>query len=334
MHMVQAKHSYLFVGLAVAALSLAGCTAPKEPLAATSTGTNHAGLPESLDPGAPTGGGRVLNTAPRVVEFRGSLEHGDNGGGSVETFLATVADDNAEGDLASLSLTGDGPEPFSSHHTIARADLAERNNPGAAEGWTVWDAVPQDGLLQLAVRFAYPYGAATGDYRWTLTVRDASGAGAASEEDHTILDPVHVVEVVGAVTADGAPAPADGWGGWSAAPGARDVPSVTFLKVVNKGTAAGQRFLVDFTSRDFIGSDDRDWRVPLDGNVRFAAWEAGEGQLPRDGSFVFGDPSPDGSAAFTFARAGGVLYVAYEVVQVPTPLPSQVYGASATVTAL
>lgn len=321
--------------IAAAALVLAGCTAPAEPLAAKVASKAPSMLPDSPDPGSPTSGGRVLNAAPRIASFIGSLEAADNGGDSAEVFRALLADDNAEGDLLDLKLQGDGPQRFTFSRAIAPEDLARRADPGfGADGWAVWDAVPQDGLLQVAVRVTYPYGTGVGTYAWSLSVTDGAGARARSEPDLTALEPVHVVEVEGAVTLDGARASAEGWGQWAAAPGASNVPSQTFLKVVNKGTHAGQRFVVDFSSRVFTGSDDRAWRVPLDGNVRFAAWEAKLGQAPRDGSFAFGDVSPDGSITLEFTRAGAVLFIAYEVVQVPAPLPSQTYHASATVTAL
>lgn len=289
----------LLLALALLPLVLAGCTGPKEPLnAATAAGADPA-LPPGEDPGAPSGGGLVLNAAPRVVDFQGSLETADNGGGSVETFRAVVGDDNAEGDLAGLVLLGQGPERFELRRAFAPEDLEQRHNPGyGADGWAVWDATPQDGLVQAAVRFTYPYAAGTGDYDWTLTVDDVAGLRGEGEPDLTVVAPVHVVEVEGAVDPEGAPASAEGWGGWSAAPGAEHVASKTFLKVVNKGTAPGQRFLVDFTSREFIGAQDRSWRVPLDGNVRFAAWEASPGQAPGEGTFTFGATSPDGSATF------------------------------------
>lgn len=331
MHMAQRFHASL--PLALGALLLAGCTAPTEPLAARLAQSPQA-LPDATDPGGPAGGGRVLNAPPRVLSFEGSLARADNGGGSTEVFRALVADDNAEGDLASVGLVGQGPQRFALSHSLTARDLAQRAESPGPDGWAVWDAVPMDGLLQVSVRVTYPYGAATGEYAWALTVRDGAGLQAQGGPDLTLVEPVHVVEVEGAVTAGGEPASAEGWGGWSAAPGARQVPSVTYLKVVNKGTAAGQAFVVDFTSRHFTGVEDRNWRVPLDGNVRFGWFEASPGQAPRDGSLTWGDVSPDGSVALQFTRSGAVVYIAYEVAQVPTPLPSQVYYASATVTAL
>jgi hypothetical protein len=318
------------------ALLIAGCTTPaQQPLAAALDPGAAPGLPPGADPGSPAGGGRVLNAPPRVLAFQGSLDRADNGGGSVEVFRATVADDNAEGDILSLALVAQGPERFALSHAITAQEAQSRADPGfGPDGWAVWDAAPQDGLLQVAVRFTYPYGSAVGTYAWTLQVRDGAGSMAQSKADSTTLDPVHVVEVEGAVRLDGSAASADGWGGWAAAPGARDVPSETFLKVVNKGTHAGQRFVVDFSTKHFLGTHDRAWKVPLDGNVRFAAWEAMPGQAPADGRFAFGDVSPDGSITLEFTRAGAVMFIAYEVAQVPSPLPSQVYYASATVTAL
>lgn len=321
--------SVRFFGLVAAALLLAGCAAPAQPL-----GARAVQAPAEPDDLPLDGAGRVLNAPPRVLEFRGSLDRADNGGGSVETFTALVADDNAEADLAALELAAEGPG-LALRHGLAAKELAQRFNPGYGDdGFAVWDAVPQDGKVQVMARVSYPYGAEPGLYEWVLTVRDAAGEEARSEPDRTAVDPIHVVEVAGAVTADGRTLPAENWGGWSAAPGAKDVRSVTFLKVENKGTSAGARFVVDFTSRDFVGKKDAEWRVPLDGNVRFAAWEASPDQLPRSGAFAFGPVSPDGSVELAFERSGTVLYVAYEVVQVPTPLPSQLYHASATVTAL
>jgi hypothetical protein len=320
-----------------AALLLAGCAAPKEPLAGAKLGGKgpaQGALPAS-DPGGPAGGGRVLNTAPSVLSFAGSLAKADNGGGSVELFTATVQDDNAEADLVNLALVAKGPQRFAFSHAISNADLAHAGDPGLGpDGWAVWDSVAHDGKLQLAVQVKYPYGAPTGAYDWTLSVRDAAGAGAESAPDGTVVDPVHVVEVAGAVRDDGSPASADGWGGWSAQPGAQHVRSVTYLKVLNKGTAGEQRFIVDFSGRDFVGQQDGSWRVPLDGNVRFAAWEGEASQAPRDASFAWGPVSPDGSATLGFTRPGTVMFLAYEVQQVPSPLPSQVYYAGATVTAL
>jgi hypothetical protein len=337
MHMVQRLQSPLLLAALVAGLLLAGCTAPASPLAAKIQNPAPAPdqVPVSSDPGAPTGGGRVLNAPPRVASFHVSTDQADNGGSSTQVFSAVVGDDNAEQDLASLMLVGAGPQRFTFTHAISAQDLANHANPGVgSDSWAVWDALPQDGLLQLSVRVTYPYGAATGDYVWTLTVSDQSGAAATSQPISVQVLPVHVVEVQGAVDQAGKASPADGWGGWSAAPGAANVPSVTYLKVINKGTAAGQRFVVDFTSKQFVGVQDKSWRVPLDGNIRFAAWEGSANAVPRDGQFAFGDVSPDGSVTLTFTQAGSVMYVAYEVVQVPSPLPSQVYYASATVTAL
>lgn len=331
--MQRSRSTLLLIALA-GAIALAGCTAPAQPVAAK-VSSAPALDPEAADPGAPAGGGRVLNAPPRVAALEGSLEAADNGGGSREVFRAVVADDNAEQDLLSLALVATGPQRFAFSHAISAGDLGRLADGGlGSDGWSVWDAVPHDGLLQVRVEVEYPYGAPTGTYSWVLTVRDAAGAQATSAPDLTEVEPVHVVVAEGAVDRDGRAASADGWGGWAAAPGARDVASTTFLKVVNQGTAAGQRFVVDFTSRHFVGSEDRAWRVPLDGNVRFAAWEALPGQAPRDGHFAFGAPSPDGSLTLEFTKAGAVMYVAYQVVEVPSPLPSQVYYASATVTAL
>lgn len=332
MHMGNLRHAALPLVLAPT-LVLAGCAAPAEPLPPAATRDPLASEP--LDPGSPAGGGRVLNAAPRVLAFRGSLERADNGGGSMERFEAALADDNAEADLASLNLAASGPQRFSLVRTLTRDDLGQRAEPAPGlDGFAVWDATPQDGILHLAVRFTYPYGAAPGLYTWVLVVRDLAGSAAASGEDATLVEPLHVVAVEGAVHADGTPAPAEGWGGWSAPPGAEGVRSRTFLKVVNGGTAAPQDFLVDFTSRAFVGAEDPQWRVPLDGNVRFGSWEAEPGQAPQDGEFAWGDASPDGSVTLRFTRPGSVVYVAYEVLRVPSPLPAQLYHASATVTAL
>jgi hypothetical protein len=328
--------SRCLLALALGAL-LAGCTAPKDLSGATASHAADAaqGALPRTDPGAPAGGGRVLNAAPQVLSFTGSLDTADNGGGSAELFTAVVGDANAEADLASLSLDASGPEHLGASHTLTAADLQRTADPGIGpDGWAVWDAVPHDGQLQVQVQAKYPYGATPGAYRWQLTVRDHAGAAGVSASDATTVQPVHVVEVAGAVTEQGQPAPVEGWGGWSAAPGASGVRSVTYLKVVNQGTAADQRFIVDFTSRDFVGQDDASWRVPLDGNLRFAAWEASPDQAPGQGDFHFGDVSKDGSVTLSFTHAGAVMYIAYEVVQVPTPLPSQTYAASATVTAL
>lgn len=318
------------------ALLVAGCTAPAQPLGAkVSAPEGPSELPFSAEPGSPAGGGRVLNAPPRVAHFTSSMDFADNGGGSREVFRAVLADDNAEGDLMSIALTAAGPQRLAFSHSITARELEQQVEPAAgADGWGVWDEVPMDGLLQVSVTVTYPYGAAVGTYTWTLLVVDAAGARATSDPDLTEVEPVHVVEVEGAVSWDGAPAEAEGWGGWAAAPGAKGVPSETFLKVVNKGTAGDQAFVVDFSTKHFLGVEDRAWRVPLDGNVRFAAWETSPGKAPEDGVFRYGEVSPDGSVTLRFTQPGTVIYVAYEVVQVPTPLPSQTYYASATVTAL
>lgn len=332
--MHSARSPLLLMGLALATV-LAGCTAPAQPLAAKVGQGLPDELPFAAETGTPAGGGRVLNAPPRVAMLTGSLDRADNGGGAVEVFRAVLHDDNAEGDLMSLALTAQGPQRFAFSHGITSGELNRRSDPGfGADGWSVWDEVPQDGQLEVAVKVTYPYGAPPGTYAWTLLVTDAAGARGFSDVDETLVEPVHVVEVEGAVSADGRLDAAEGWGGWAAAPGAKGVPSATYLKVVNKGTAGDQPFVVDFTTRHFVGVEDRAWRVPLDGNVRFAAWETTPGKAPRDGAFQFGAVSPDGSVTLRFTRPDAVMYIAYEVVQVPTPLPSQVYYASATVTAL
>jgi hypothetical protein len=110
------------------------------------------------------------------------------------------------------------------------------------------------------------------------------------------------------------------------------VQSTNYLKITNDGDKPTTSVVIDFTESAFAGLKDKNFTIPIDGNVQFAWQEGGPNAVPSGLNFTFLPASASGSVTTAFTAKGNVIYVAYRIVKLPAVLDAQSYGASFTVT--
>ena len=323
-------------------------------LAAGCTGANEGSTLDPSLPGAGDGGdiepqavrgtpgavgGRVANSPPTVESFTPSATQGENRGGFAVVFSGSVKDRNAEGQIANLTVTGVSaglPTLGGAPHAVTAAERAAGDAPATfgADGWKVWTGVRNDGVLHYEFRQAFPAFTPAGAYSFTLRVADAPGLVATSGAIPVTLSAFSDITIAPTpVDASGAPLVGSNWGEWTAEAGAQDVESANFLKLVNSGSVADARVVIDLADA-FEGAEDANFTIPVAGNVQFA-WAQGPATAkPSDLQFTYGAAGPEGAVTVQFSAADNVLFVKYRIVQLPEILPVQSYGISFTVTEL
>ena len=331
-------HRIALVLLSLAVVA-AGCTGstpgatPDAPLSDDAVGT------AAVQGGSGGGGGSVLNSAPSVRSFTADRTTGENDGAFVVTFSGTVFDPNTENQVATIAVAATGPAGLLSNHTVLGVEHVAADEPAAfgPDGWKVWTASPNDGVLHFKFRQSFPIFAPPGAYVFRAVVTDHPGEAGVSTALPVTLARFSLITVSGApVDLQGAPLVGQNWGQWSAQAGAQNVTSTNYLKLVNDGDDPAARVVVDFTEPAFRGASDGNFSVPLDGNVQFAWFEdtTPATTAPSEKPFAFGATSPNGGVSLTFTGKGHVIYVAYRLVMLPDVLPVQSYGSTFTVTEL
>jgi hypothetical protein len=113
------------------------------------------------------------------------------------------------------------------------------------------------------------------------------------------------------------------WGAWSAMPGDRLVESATFLRLSGE---IAIKVHVSFLEDVFTGTSDPAWTVPLGSNVEFATWVVPASA--RCGSVAAPwSQGEDGGVVALRLEPGRDACIAYRVLEIPSPLPSQDYRA-------
>lgn len=322
-----------------AGLILAGCTTPGEENELT-----------GVKGGSGSGGGRVTDEPAVFQAFSGDLVNADNSGTSAEVFSMTLFDANGEKDFKSKELVIDITGPAAS--TFSRVIAASESNTPSAEpatfdaaGWKVWSDVKDDGILYAEFRYVYPLGTTAGTYSISASLFESGGLEAETPAEATsATSDQTTVAVFSEITVDPTPVDANGdpvagagvnWGEWVAAPGASNVESTNYLKLTNTGQDADAAVVIDYSAASFTGVD-ANFTIPLDGNVAFAWFEdtSPGSSAPREGTFTYGAASGDGSVTVRFSGLGNIIYVTYQVIELPDVLAAQSYGAPFTATEL
>lgn len=316
--------------ISLAVLLAAGCTGPDAESSILDTA--------AVEGGAGTTGGNVGNAVPTVPELTADRTTGDNSGAFVVTFSGVAADDNTEHHLDRIVLSS-APSGVLATRAITELEIAQVDEPASfgADGWKVWGGAVNDGRLSFRYRHTFPLGMPAGVYAVTAAAFDKVNATGASTPSSVTLTRFSLITVSPTpVGANGTPQAGAAWGGWSAAPGAQNVQSANWLKLVNDGDKPDAAVVIDFTEASFAGRQDPSFSIPLNGNVQFAWWEdkTPGTTSPSEGTFTFGPTSAEGTTTVSFTGKGNVIYVTYRVVSLPKPLPVQTYGASFTVTEL
>ena len=136
-----------------------------------------------------------------------------------------------------------------------------------------------------------------------------------------------------ALRADGTPSGSSRWGGWQARAGERRVGGASFIAIVNTGNISDPVVTIQFATPSFVGQSDPSWLIPIAGNIEFAAFEdrdPANNSSPSKGRFDF-QPASGSTITLQFHGESDVLYVAYRIVSVPSPLPAQSYSTPYTV---
>lgn len=323
------------------ALFLAGCTSPgvtRDELAAPpvpAPGGVDAIDAQAVNQSLPgVGGGTVLNGAPVVRSLTTDRASGPNDGTFAATLTGEVFDPNTELQLGSLQIALTGPSAIGGSRALMPADVLLTAEPAlGADGFAVWGGVPNDGLLHVRYRIAFPAFTTAGTYLATLTATDRAGISHTSAAVEIVITKFALVSVAPApVDAAGLPLAGARWGGWTATPGAQNVASTNYLKLVNDGDLATPSLVVSFSDA-FVGAEDASFSIPIANNIQYAWFEdtTPATSAPSEGSFTF---EPGAGATLAFTGKGNVIYVAYRIVKLPDVLPIQAYGSSFTVTEL
>lgn len=284
-----------------------------------------------------TSGGSVGNAAPAFRTFSGSLANADNSGTSLEIFTGTVFDANGEKDLrqATLRVAVTGPATYVSNHTVTMPESTALDEPASfgADGWKVWSATANDGVLNFKFRFTFPIGTTPGTYAIRPTVVPAGGSAVDGTADSTVVAVFSEISLSATpVLPSGAASASNSWGLWTATPGAANVESTNFVKLVNTGQKATASVVLDFTEAGFTGPD-ANFTIPINGNVQFAWAELPpDTTAPSAGTYGWLAPSADGSVTVTFTGLNKVIFVKYRIAALPEVLAAQSYGASYTAT--
>lgn len=280
------------------------------------------------------GGGTVADVAPSVERLASGATEVNLGDSSL--FEGTVRDKNKQADLVELRMTiVSGPTSLTVTHAITAAEKALTAEPTdfGADGFKVWSHQGNNGKMDF--KFRYTYGA-VGVYDWRVLVRD-EGTFQSDPDLDVRVDVLSVLAVhAQPVNAAGAPQVGVAWGAWNAEPGASNVSSLNYIKVVNTGLDDDQRMLLDFTPTAFAGVASLADSIAIDGNIQFAWWEdatpSSTAPLEPGATYTFGTTSSDGSMAARFTGSGNVIYVQYRIVAVPDVIADQAYQAAYTVT--
>lgn len=321
-------------------LLVSGCTTDSQ----DSNPTDGAGAdlqsPQAVETGPVRGGGKVGNAQPIVDSFRVDRRVGDNGGAFRLVFEAQVRDPNAEEDVREFVVAATGAAALLFERKLSPSDLRETSEPPAfgADGWKVWGGTDgRDGVLWTKFEYTFPRLAPAGTYLWVFSASDHSKAVGSSDVLDVRVDAFSLVEVAPqTVLANGQPDAFQGWGNWSATPGQRNVNSGNFLRLANSGDRVDPRLVIDFNEKAFAGASDPSYSVPIDGNIRFAFYEdtTPSTSIPSEGAYQFLPVTPEGSVTIPFTGRGHVIYVEYQLVEIPGVLAVQSYTASFTVTEL
>lgn len=316
--------------LLLLAVLVAGCTGPD----AASSVIETAGV----QGGAGSTGGTVGNAPPTVPELSSDRTTGDNGGGFQVVFSGVASDDNTERHVDALRISS-VPVGVNALRKVHETEISLVTEPAdyGPDGFKVWGGTANDGRVHFRYRHTFPIGTVAGAYAVTATVTDKANATGASAPVTVTLTRFSLITVAPApVGLNGAAQVGSAWGGWTAAPGARNVESVNFLKLVNDGDKPDASVVIDFTEAAFGGAEDPAFSIPLNGNVQFAWWEDATpaASAPAEGTFTYGATSGEGSVTVSFTGKGNAIYVKYRILALPSPLPIQAYGASFTVTEL
>ncbi|GEM_PF-2395772 len=312
--------------LLVVGTILAGCSATREPSAPE--------LPALLGR-ASAGGGAITDAPGYFASFSSDASQGDVGGATVVTVSGSIQDNNSESDVAWIRGWLNGSTPQSVNHTVTSAERAALAEPAAfgADGFKVWTGASDvDGLLLFRWRVAIPLGAAPGLYALAASEGNPGVPAWSPERPLTLQKASEVTVAAQPVNWTGAAQNAS-WGAWSASPGAANVTSSNYLKLVNTGQLARPRVVVDFNELSFAGTVDPAYTVPINGAVDFAWWEDTNptGSAPSRGTYNW-TASADGSVTLQFSAKGDVVYLTYRVRSLPAVLRDQPYAATFTVT--
>lgn len=318
--------------LSALSVALAGCTA-------TDSGVVDDIETQAVKGGDGASGGAVKNSAPSVRAWSADRTSGDNSGSFVVVFTGEVFDRNTENQVETLTVRGTGPATLGGAHAVTSDETKAAAAPASfgSDGFKVWTDTKNDGSLSFQFRQTFPAFTPAGSYAFTVAVTDKSGANGTSSPVTITLGKFALVTVSGApVDASGKALSGQNWGQWSAEGGSANVPSTNYIKLINDGDSPNPTLVLDFTETGFVGSEDANFTVPIDGNLQFAWWEdtTPGTSAPSEGTFNFGDTSGTGSVQLRFTGKGNIIYVTYRVLQLPDVLPIQSYGASFTVTEL
>lgn len=254
---------------------------------------------------AQSGGGTIQNAAPSITGgLTGSVSSTTNVEAVTETFTFTVKDANGEADIQGVKITS----------TAAGFGTKECLAPFSCSGWSKVDDAAGDGVLAFTYTHQWPQGQAAGSYTQTASVRDEGSYVAGSTTDATAFS--NAPSVQSSASTHGADGSLDGdaWGGWSATPGQTLVQSTNYLQATNTGTSDGV-VTVSFSDTAFTSSTSGS--IGIDGNIRF---RHGTGSTPSAATFQETPVDADGSYTFT-VPAGASLWIAYEIMELPSVLP-------------
>lgn len=331
-----------YVPVLVLAVLIAGCLqGPAGPTGPQGPAGAGAGLGGEATTGGTSGssGGAVTNSPPSFQSFTGSLTSADNSGTQVETFTGAVFDPNGEKDMrqADLKVALTGAATGSFTHTVTTAESTAATEPASfgGDGWKVWSATTNDGVLNFKFRYAFPIGTAPGTDTFTVSITPSGGSAVTGPADSTTVDTFSEIQIpTTPVNADGSAAASNNWGLWTAAPNAANVEGTNFVKLTNSGQKADASVVLDFTETAFAGPDTN-FTIPLNGNIQFAWVELAAGTTaPSGGTYTYLAASADGSVTVTFSGLNKVIFVKYRLAQLPAVLAEQSYGASYTATEL
>lgn len=314
-----------------------GCTAKQDAAVIPSVPVDDIST-QSVSGSTGTVGGSVTNSAPTVESFTQSGTTGENRGAFVVVFSGAVKDKNTEAQIANISVTGLGPSTLSSNHVVTAADRSATSEPASfgADGFKVWTATANDGVLQFKYQQAFPAFTPAGLYSFTARVSDTPGlAGASSALTVTLTAFSDITISPTPVGANGASLPGANWGEWAAEAGATNVAASNYIKLVNTGDIANTRVVIDF-AESFVGSTDANFSVPVANNLQFAWFEdtTPGTTAPSEGTFTFQAANADGTATVQFSGRNNVIYVTYRMAALPEILPVQGYSIAFTVTEL
>ncbi len=337
-----AQRPILIMILASLSLVLAGCTSPDAPGAsvdAPKTPTvDDSVTTESVSGSTGSVGGSVKNSAPTVPTFTPSATEGENRGSFVVIFTGTIRDANTEKQIKNISVTGTGPQTLSSSHEVMADEVNALTEPASfgGDGFKVWTGTKNDGILNFKYQQTFTAFIPAGAYTFKARGEDTPHAvGLSGSVVITITAFSDITISPTPVAANGSALPGQNWGQWEAEAGATNVASTNYIKLVNTGDTASARVVIDFAD-SFVGATDSNFTVGVANNVQFAFFEdtTPGTTAPNEGTYSYLAANADGTVTVQFSAKNNVIYVSYQIVQLPAILPVQAYGISYTVTEL